>query len=224
MRAASALLGVLVVSIWPAAAAADTIEWETRLDRGRGAALAANRPMLLEFWAAWCAPCKVMDAQVYSDPRVAAAMRKVLPVRLDVDLEQTLSRKYDVQGTPTLIFTDSRGNELFRYQGLLLIDQMLQLLEALPGDVTRINVLAAALEKDENDFAALEGLGRELRAAALYRASNQYYQRALRTSSARQRAQARAGILREIGRNYQALQQPEEAAKAFSEAETIDRR
>ena len=46
----------------------------------------------------------------------------------------------------------------------------------LPGDMTNINRLAQTLADDKNDFAALESLGRELKADALFRASNVYYE------------------------------------------------
>lgn len=216
------VVALLVISVLAGSAGAQHIEWQTRLDSARAAALRDNRPILIEFWAAWCAPCKFMDANVYTDPRVAAAMGKVLPVRVDVDRETVLTRKYSVEGMPTIVFADSRGNELFRYSGLLTVDLMLGLLRELPGDIARVNQLAGALEQDEDDLAALEGLGRELRAAALYRASNKYYRRALRAPAARQRADTRAAILREIGRNHEALQEPDEAAKAFREADRLE--
>jgi thioredoxin-related protein len=219
----TSLLTVILALVVPAVAGADEIGWRTRLDAARKEAVGENRPMLLEFWAAWCAPCKYMDAEVYSDPRVVEAMKKVLPVRLDVDVEESLSRKYEVQGIPTLIFTDSYGNELFRFQGLLEVDVALQLLMELPADVTRINAFSEALGKNKNDFAALQGLARELRQASLFRASNDYYRRALGTREARASTAARAGILREIGRNHEALKEFDEAKKAFRDAERLER-
>jgi thioredoxin-like negative regulator of GroEL len=197
---------------------APAIEWHTRLDPAREAALMTNRPMLLEFWAGWCAPCKFMDANVYTDARVAAAMEKVLPVRIDVDTETVLTRKYRVESMPTIVFTDSHGNELFRYSGLLTVDQMLPLLEALPGDVSRINRLSAALEENEDDFEALKELGRELSAAGLYRSGSEHYRRAVRTKEAGRRPEARAAILVAVGRNHLALREFDDAEKAFERA------
>ena len=124
------------------------------------------------------------------------------------------SRKYEVEATPTFVFTDSHGNELFRHTGLLMADRLLPLLEALPRDVTRINQLGEAIAR-KNDFSSLVALGQELRSAGLYRASNQYHGRALRTRSAGQNADARARILLDMGRNHAELQEAREAARAF---------
>lgn len=213
-RQVAPLLVVLCTMVALPAAAAE-IRWETDLARATAAAKQANKPMLLEFWAKWCAPCAVMDNEVFSDPRVMTAMNGVLPVRVDMDRQEVTARKYEVEATPTFVFTDSHGNELFRHTGLLMADRLLPLLEALPRDVTRINQLGEAIARDKNDFSSLVALGQELRSAGLYRASNQYHGRALRTRSAGQNADARARILLDMGRNHAELQEAREAARAF---------
>jgi thioredoxin-like negative regulator of GroEL len=206
---------LLIAVLGVAAPAAAAVRWETNLNQARAAAIKANKPMLLEFWSVTCAPCKVMDTEVFSDERVATAMNKLLPVRVDMDKQPETARKYDVDGTPTLIFTDSYGNMLFRYTGLLMVDPVLQLLRELPGDMTRINQLSEKLARDKNDFAALEALGLELRKAGLYRSSNEYLGRAIRNRTARDRADASAGILWATGRNHLELHEFAEAARVF---------
>lgn len=214
-RTCAAAIVLIAAAATQAAAAQPIILWESNLAKARGAARAAGKPMLLEFWAVDCAPCKAMDADVYSDERVVTAMDKVVPVRVDMDLQKDTARKYGVAATPTLVFTDSHGNELFRYAGMLLVDPMLQLLEELPGDVTGINQWSDRLARNKQDFIALEALGRELREAALYRASNQYYSRALRAPGARGRTDVQPDILEAMGRNHLELKDFKDAARQF---------
>jgi thioredoxin-like negative regulator of GroEL len=142
-----------------------------------------------------------MDRDVYASAQIAAAMRKVRAVKVDVDREPAVARKYEVSATPTLIVTDSFGRELFRYTGALPHDRMRQLLDALPADVSRINTLSAALAVKKDDFAASSGMGRELREAGFYRSSSEYYARALRTREGRRDGEARAAILIAMERN-----------------------
>ena len=182
------------------------VRWNTDVARAGEAARAANRPMLLEFWAAWCAACKAMDAQVFADPRVAEATGKFTPVRIDMDRDAHIARKYEVEATPTFIFTDSYGRELFRHTGLLGLDAYLGLLLELPGDVTDINRLGEAVARHRDDFEALESLGQTLRGSRFYRASTEYLERALRTRGARSAdVSRRAAMLMTIAKNHEAL-------------------
>jgi thioredoxin-like negative regulator of GroEL len=189
------------------------VPWQTSVPKAAPAALAANKPLLLEFWADWCPPCKVMDEQVYSDATVVRAMTKVVPVRIDVDKQQPLVRKYEIASMPTLLFADSYGNELFRFTGVVTVDTMTQLLRELPGDMTNINRFAQILADDKNNFSALDSLGRELKADALFRASNVYYERATRVRTA---PPAKVGeILIAMGHNNLELKEFRQAAQLF---------
>jgi thioredoxin-like negative regulator of GroEL len=181
---------------------AASIEWSTNLDQASAAARRANKPMLVDFWADWCVPCHVMDATVYSDERVAKAMARVVPVRLDFDRKREIARKYDIPGVPTILLTDSYGTELFRFTGEIAADAMIQLLAETPGDVTEINRLTQMVARDRKDFAALDALGRELRAARFYRSSNAYYERALGTRGSKADAGRRGAIMIAMARNH----------------------
>ena len=213
-----AILFAAALALTHARPADAEIRWETTLDRGSAAAIKANQPMLLEFWATWCTVCAGMDREVYSDERVATAMKKVVPVRVDIDRESGLARKFEVSETPTLVLTDSFGNEMFRFTGSLTTDRLLQLLRELPADITRINQLSAALAKNRDDTASLTSLGAELRAGGFYRSSNEYDGRALRSRDGRKATEARAEILVAMGRNAAELQAFPDAARRFDQA------
>lgn len=113
---------------------------------------------------------------------------------------------------------DAYGNELFRFTGSLTVERVVQLLNELPGDISRINQRAAALAADKDRFDALEALGRELRAEGFYVASNRYFARALRAREAVRGTDVRAGLLVELGRNHLDLKSFDEAARAFDQA------
>jgi thiol-disulfide isomerase/thioredoxin len=209
-----ALLAATGQASVPVEAAGD-IPWQTNLQKASATALSANKPILIEFWADWCPPCKVMDAEVYPDAGVVKAMAKVLPVRIDVDKQGALARQYEVASMPTLVFADSYGNELFRFAGTITAATMIRLLDELPGDVTNINRLARILARDKDNFEALEGLGRELKAAGLFRASNVYYGRATRGRAMPEQAARRGDILIAMGHNHLELKEFRQAANAF---------
>jgi thioredoxin len=211
-------LALAVLSLTDVRAAHGEIRWEPNLVRATSTALETNRAMLVEFWATWCEVCAAMDATVYSDGRVAGAMSTVIPVRVDIDREPGISRKYEISGTPTLMLMDAYGNELFRFTGSLSVDRVVQLLAELPKEISRINNLAAVLAKNKDRFDALEALGRELRREGFYVGSNRYFTRALRAREAVRGTDVRAEILVEMGGNHLDLKSFDEAARTFDQA------
>lgn len=202
---------VLAAVAFALAIAAPEIPWETKLDRAVAVARETNQPVLIEFWATWCEVCRDMDRDVYTNEGVAAAMAKVRPVKVDIDREPGLKRKYEVDGTPTLIVADSYGREMFRYLGALPPDRLRQLLEALPADISAINRHSAALAAKKDDFPALSGLARELRAVGFYRTSSDYCDRALRTKDGRRPGAARDELLLIRSRNAEDLERARQA-------------
>lgn len=191
------------------------VAWEKDLGKASETARKNNRPMILEFWSVTCEPCKVLDETVFPDERIGAAFKKLEAVRVDVDKEPDVARKYNVNGTPTLLVTDSYGTELFRYTGLLPADRMLQLLDELPADVTRFNQLSQAVRRNKDDVNALMALGRELRAQSFYRASNRYFDRALRARADDGQKDLRGDVLIGMGRNYFELKDYGRSAEMF---------
>ncbi len=132
---------------FPYVIAAGSRHWRSNLEEASAEAQRLNKPLLLDFWAAWCAPCKVMDAQVYTDAFLETASRRLLPVRIDFDKQQAIARKYHVAGLPAIVFTDSYGSKFFRYSGYIGPKAMTELIDALPrrmsGDFNHLDRILA---------------------------------------------------------------------------------
>jgi thiol:disulfide interchange protein DsbD len=75
----------------------------------------AGRPVMLDFYADWCVSCKEMEKYTFSDARVAAKMRQMLLLQVDVtansDADKALLKRFSLFGPPGIIFFDPRGEE-----------------------------------------------------------------------------------------------------------------
>jgi thioredoxin 1 len=63
--------------------------------------LKSDRPVLVDFWAAWCAPCRMLAPTVDAVAEKYSASARV--VKLNVDDNPGISQRYGIKGIPTLI-------------------------------------------------------------------------------------------------------------------------
>ena len=62
--------------------------------------LEADKPVLVDFWATWCPPCRVMSPIL---DEMAGARDDIKIVSVDADNEQELAARYGVLGLPTFL-------------------------------------------------------------------------------------------------------------------------
>ncbi|MGV8946057.1 MAG: thioredoxin [Lutibacter sp.] len=80
-------------------------------------------PVLVDFYADWCAPCKNMDPVLKQLKGVLKD--KVSIIKINVDTNQSLAAKYQVQGVPTYIVF-KQGKQTWRQSGMQTITQLKQ--------------------------------------------------------------------------------------------------
>ncbi|HKO60888.1 MAG TPA: thioredoxin [Pyrinomonadaceae bacterium] len=63
--------------------------------------LGSDKPVLVDFWAAWCAPCRMLAPTVDAVAEKYSSNARV--VKLNVDDNPAISQRYGIKGIPTLI-------------------------------------------------------------------------------------------------------------------------
>lgn len=77
--------------------------------------LQSDKTVLIDFWASWCGPCKMMSPVIDS---IAEEMGEEIKVcKINIDEEQNLAIKYNVMSIPTFIVLKN-GKEIGRSVGV----------------------------------------------------------------------------------------------------------
>lgn len=105
------------------------LEWQVYDPPAVAAAIASGQPVIIDFYADWCAPCRELDESTFADPRVAEELSGYARFKVDQtrsnEIGNAAAREFEVMGMPTVIvFSD--GDEQFRITGFEPPDQFLK--------------------------------------------------------------------------------------------------
>jgi thiol:disulfide interchange protein len=111
----------------PSRAESAGIVWSHQdLASGLEEAKKADKPVMMDVFATWCGPCKLLDQNVFSRPEVGEVSKAFVTVKVDGDENKDVKRTYRVTGYPTVLFLAPDGREIGRSVGSVSYDVMLE--------------------------------------------------------------------------------------------------
>jgi thiol:disulfide interchange protein len=108
---------------------ATPIVWYYTLQEGLNAAAITGKPMMIDFYATWCGPCKMMDAQTYTHPSIMSEAHNFINVKVNAEYYRDDAQRFNITGYPTMVWTDSAGNERGRVKGGYTAEQFLPIMQ-----------------------------------------------------------------------------------------------
>lgn len=163
-------------------AQAQQIEWFTDFKAANKVAVETGKPMLLDFTAAWCKPCREMEKDFWARADVIEISKDFVCVKVDLDTNEPLADKYRVVALPHVIVTDSWGSgvEFHRGFGKNGVREITEKLLAVPKSFAEIREAQKIVASDKKNLKALTTIAEFYRQNKIYYLSGEYFERVLK--------------------------------------------
>ena len=96
-------------------------------------AQAQKRPLLVDFAADWCIPCKELELKTFADPRVRKELARFVLAKVDCtnpdERAEALQARYGAETLPTVIIKDGSGQQVLKLTEFTTADRLLPILQ-----------------------------------------------------------------------------------------------
>ena len=100
----------------------------------------SKKPIVVDFYADWCRPCKQMDRESLANEEVAEYIKEnYIAYKVDTEKEKEIAETFKVESLPTFLFLDHNGQEIGRISSYLTKDAFFKALKKNKPKVPNTN-------------------------------------------------------------------------------------
>lgn len=128
----------IVMGAWmlKPAGESEEVKWQnlTSLEAIEQTIETGNKPVMIDFYADWCAQCKELDKYTYTNPEVVELSTSFNNIKVDLTKENTaITDKFEIKGLPVVVFLNSNGEEIkeLRVTGFLKPEEFKEKLNSI---------------------------------------------------------------------------------------------
>jgi thiol:disulfide interchange protein DsbD len=141
LRLTGLVLAAYSASTLVVAEQAPPIDWAPFSEERLVAAREIGRPVLIDFEATWCLPCRKMDRTTFRDDRVVRVAESWVMLKADVTEQDeeadALMKRFQVPGVPTYLLLGADGDERRRFVGYVEAEAMATAMRETAGSAER---------------------------------------------------------------------------------------
>jgi thioredoxin-like negative regulator of GroEL len=206
-------------------ARAPRVPWIDDLDWADIVTLAEEKdhPIIIDFTATWCGPCKLLDVMVFTEKEVINELADVIPFKVDIDkpFHAKTQEKFGVLKIPTVIWCDQKGREIDRFTGYKSSREFLEVVRGWQENRTIDRMLAERRAESPEDPEVLLDLARRHADRGQMREAEVLYRRLMNMREGTEERTVARGMLglaemaAEDGRDDEARDLARRAANVF---------
>lgn len=98
-----------------------------------------GKPVMIDFYADWCAQCKELDKYTYTDPEIVEMTKSFNNIKIDLTKEnEAITSGFDIKGLPVVVFMGPDGKEFkeLRVTGFLEPEEFKKRIESLEKNIS----------------------------------------------------------------------------------------
>ncbi|MEO8210823.1 MAG: thioredoxin domain-containing protein, partial [bacterium] len=137
-------IGAIVYGTWmlKPARANEELKWKllTSVDAIDQSIISDNKPVMIDFYADWCAQCKELDEYTYTNPEIIELSKDLNAIKVDLTKEnENITNEFNIKGLPVVVFMNSKGEEIknLRVTGFLKPEEFKKRINSLQNYISQ---------------------------------------------------------------------------------------